>query len=179
VEVTALRHPHASMLSGAPMPFAPLETLGGPEQASWLGRMTDELDNLRTALEWARDLCRELAEYERQQIARYPLRDTIHAEEEPAVVAFCVPSARGRGRHDLTRREQEVLELLAGGCTDGDIAEALFISKKTAAVHVGNIKGKLEARSRVEIVTIALRRGLVAMAPRTGRIAAPNASPRS
>ena len=64
-------------------------------------------------------------------------------------------------RHDLTPREHEVLRLLATGRSDGQIAEELFISKKTAAVHVGNIKGKLGASSRVEIVTIALRTGLV------------------
>ena len=71
--------------------------------------------------------------------------------------------ASGRqGRYDLTPREREVLEMLAAGRSDGQIAEALFISKKTAAVHVGNIKGKLGASSRVEIATIALRTGLVA-----------------
>ena len=69
----------------------------------------------------------------------------------------------GRRRpQDLTLREQEVLGLLAAGRSDGQIAEDLFISKKTAAVHVGNIKGKLGASSRVEIVTIAIRTGLVA-----------------
>ena len=63
---------------------------------------------------------------------------------------------------DLTTREREVLQLLAAGRSDGQIAEALFISKKTASVHVANIKGKLGASSRVEIVTIAIRTGLVA-----------------
>ena len=67
-----------------------------------------------------------------------------------------------RRRLDLTRREREVLQLLATGRSDGQIAEALSISKKTAAVHVGNIKGKLGASSRVEIVTIAMRTGLIA-----------------
>ena len=66
-----------------------------------------------------------------------------------------------RGPYELTIREREVLELLAAGRSDAEIAEALFISKKTAAVHVGNIKGKLGAESRVAIVTIAMRRGLV------------------
>jgi len=66
-----------------------------------------------------------------------------------------------RGRHELTIREREVLELLAAGRSDGEIADALFISKKTAAVHVGNIKGKLGADSRVEIATLAMRRSLV------------------
>ncbi len=58
-----------------------------------------------------------------------------------------------------------MLRLLATGRSDGQIAEELFISKKTAAVHVGNIKGKLGASSRVEIVTIALRTGLVDAEP--------------
>jgi DNA-binding CsgD family transcriptional regulator len=66
-----------------------------------------------------------------------------------------------RGRYELTTREREVLELLAVARSDGEIAEALFISKKTAAVHVGNIKGKLGADSRVGVVTIAMRLGLV------------------
>jgi DNA-binding CsgD family transcriptional regulator len=66
-----------------------------------------------------------------------------------------------RGRYELTIREREVLELLGAGRSDGEIAKALFISKKTAAVHVGNIKGKLGAESRVEIVTLGMRRGLV------------------
>ena len=69
---------------------------------------------------------------------------------------------RRRSRHDLTPREREVLELLATGRSDGQIAQSLFISKKTAAVHVANIKGKLGASSRVEILTIAMRTGLVA-----------------
>jgi predicted ATPase/DNA-binding CsgD family transcriptional regulator len=74
-------------------------------------------------------------------------------------------AAGDSGSHDLTPREHEVLRLLATGRSDGQIAEELFISKKTAAVHVGNIKGKLGASSRVEIVTIALRTGLVDAGP--------------
>jgi DNA-binding CsgD family transcriptional regulator len=65
-----------------------------------------------------------------------------------------------RGRYDLTARERDVLALLATGLSDGEIAEALFISKKTASVHVAAIKGKLGSRSRVEIVTDAIALGL-------------------
>ncbi|TME83611.1 MAG: response regulator transcription factor, partial [Chloroflexi bacterium] len=64
-------------------------------------------------------------------------------------------------RDDLTKREYEVLQLLAAGRSDGQIADELFISKKTAAVHVANIKGKFGAGSRVEIATMARDRGLV------------------
>jgi DNA-binding CsgD family transcriptional regulator len=61
-----------------------------------------------------------------------------------------------RGPEALTAREREVLALVASGASDGDIAEALFISKKTASVHVASIKGKLGASSRIEIARIAL-----------------------
>jgi predicted ATPase/DNA-binding CsgD family transcriptional regulator len=60
-----------------------------------------------------------------------------------------------RGRYDLTPREREVLALLAAGRSDGEIADALFISKKTASVHVASIKGKLGASSRVEMAMLA------------------------
>jgi predicted ATPase/DNA-binding CsgD family transcriptional regulator len=67
----------------------------------------------------------------------------------------------GRSRHDLTPRERVVLELVTAGRSDGEIAEALSITKSTASVHVANIKSKLGAESRVEIATYALRHGLV------------------
>ena len=66
-----------------------------------------------------------------------------------------------RGRYDLTSREREVLVLVVAGRSDGEIAEALFISKKTASFHVAMIKGKLGARSRVEIATDAIGLGLI------------------
>jgi DNA-binding CsgD family transcriptional regulator len=72
-----------------------------------------------------------------------------------------------RGRYDLTRREREVLGLVVAGQSDGEIAEALFISKKTASFHVAMIKGKLGARSRVEIATDAIGLGLIE-APTSG-----------
>jgi DNA-binding CsgD family transcriptional regulator len=68
---------------------------------------------------------------------------------------------QARGRYDLTPREHEVLVLLAAGHSDGEIAERLFISKKTASVHVASIKGKLGVRSRVEIATDAIGLGII------------------
>jgi DNA-binding CsgD family transcriptional regulator len=57
----------------------------------------------------------------------------------------------------LTRREQEVLELLAEGRSNREIAATLFIAPKTASVHVSNILGKLGASSRTEAAAIAYR----------------------
>ena len=75
------------------------------------------------------------------------------------------PGEATRSRFDLTPREREVLELVVAGHTNAQIGEALFISRKTASVHVANIKEKLAADSRVGIVTIALDRGLVGRTP--------------
>jgi ATP/maltotriose-dependent transcriptional regulator MalT len=60
----------------------------------------------------------------------------------------------------LTPRELEVLRLVAAGRSNLQIAEALFISRKTASVHVSNILAKLGVRSRVEAAATAHRLGL-------------------
>jgi predicted ATPase/DNA-binding CsgD family transcriptional regulator len=66
-------------------------------------------------------------------------------------------SQRTRRPFELTPREREVLALVSAGLTDGEIAESLVISKKTASVHVANAKAKLGASSRVEMATMAIR----------------------
>jgi DNA-binding CsgD family transcriptional regulator len=60
----------------------------------------------------------------------------------------------------LTQREREVLELLADGRSNPQIAAELFISRKTASVHVSNILGKLGVASRGEAAAVAHRLGL-------------------
>ena len=66
-------------------------------------------------------------------------------------------------RHgNLTRREVEILRLIGLGRSDPEIAEELFISPKTASVHVSNIKGKLGAESRLQVALRAREMGLVA-----------------
>ena len=62
--------------------------------------------------------------------------------------------------YGLTAREAEVLALVAGGLSNQDIAERLFISPKTASVHVSNIYGKLGVESRVAAATKAHEMGL-------------------
>jgi non-specific serine/threonine protein kinase len=64
-------------------------------------------------------------------------------------------------RHDLSRRELEVLALVSAGRSDGEIAERLFISKKTASVHVAHIKDKVGADSRIEVALAGIRLGLL------------------
>jgi DNA-binding NarL/FixJ family response regulator len=76
-------------------------------------------------------------------------------------VAASDMTARQADRFGLTRRELDVLALVAEGCTNREIGEALFISTKTASAHVSHILSKLEVRSRIEAATAAHRLGLV------------------
>ena len=61
----------------------------------------------------------------------------------------------------LTGREREVLALVAEGLTNREIGKRLFISEKTASVHLSNLMAKLNVSSRTEAVTVAHRRGLL------------------
>jgi len=61
----------------------------------------------------------------------------------------------------LTEREQEVLELLAAGRSNEEIAEALVISKHTVARHRENLMRKLGLHNRAELVKYAIRKGII------------------
>lgn len=67
---------------------------------------------------------------------------------------------RQEGPARLTPRELEVLELVAAGHSNRQIGERLFISTKTAGVHVSNILAKLTVTTRLEAAAWAHRRGL-------------------
>ncbi|MGA9533334.1 MAG: response regulator transcription factor [Anaerolineales bacterium] len=72
------------------------------------------------------------------------------------------PEAADSDRLDgLTEREQEVLELVAEGDTNGEIGQQLSISPKTVARHRENIMQKLNLHSRTELVKYAIRKGII------------------
>jgi DNA-binding CsgD family transcriptional regulator len=87
--------------------------------------------------------------------------------DTPAVESRPVPArpdfaARARRVHTaLTDREREVLCLVAGGATNRAIGRRLFISPKTASVHVSRILTKLDATTRTEAAALAHASGLV------------------
>jgi ATP/maltotriose-dependent transcriptional regulator MalT len=94
----------------------------------------------------------------RRELERLARRGRIDLAAPPADQTAPTRAADPFG---LTPREREVLALLADGRTNRQIAEALFISVKTAGIHVSNILAKLGVASRGEAAAIAHRGGLV------------------
>ena len=61
----------------------------------------------------------------------------------------------------VTKREEEVLQLIADGCSTPEVAERLYISQKTVKNHLASIYQKLDARDRTQAVLLAVRMGIV------------------
>ncbi len=66
----------------------------------------------------------------------------------------------------LTKREIEVLKLVAEGLSNQDIGELLFVSKQTVGKHISNILEKLHLANRTQAALYALRQGLVSLHPK-------------
>jgi len=114
-----------------------------------------------------------------QQMGAEPLSEDIKAlvrrarlrieSGAPTGVADPPPSSEdGTDRFGLTAREREVLHLVADGRSNSEIAQELFISRKTASVHVSNILAKLGVSTRVQAAALAHRQGLVRSAADAG-----------
>jgi DNA-binding CsgD family transcriptional regulator len=99
----------------------------------------------------AQPLLRELQALARR--ARLPVENP----KRDALTGDVAPTAPA---HSLTARELEVLELLIEGYSNPEIAKRLFMSPKTASVHVSRILGKLGATNRTQAATIGHRLGL-------------------
>jgi DNA-binding NarL/FixJ family response regulator len=76
------------------------------------------------------------------------------AEQERAHLASSYPDG-------LTEREVEVLCRLAGGKTNGEIADELYVSVRTVERHIANIYAKIGTRGRANATAYVLTRGLV------------------
>ena len=77
---------------------------------------------------------------------------------DPALAPTLVSSER---EGLLTSREREILQLLAHGLSNGDVAGKLYISQETVKSHVRHILAKLEADTRTQAVAIALRESII------------------
>ena len=61
----------------------------------------------------------------------------------------------------VTKREEEVLQLISDGCSTAEVAERLYISQKTVKNHLASIYEKLDARDRTQAVLAAVRIGII------------------
>jgi DNA-binding NarL/FixJ family response regulator len=85
---------------------------------------------------------------------------------EPQIASRLMKRVREEAQSDLwklTEREQEVLQLLAQGMANKQIAHELSISLRTAKFHVSSLLSKLNASNRTEVVTEAVARGLITL----------------
>ena len=145
------------------------ETVGQPyplaralQQAAGAALTAGDRDGAAARLRRAVGLARELgAEPLRDSITLLARRARIPLGDSPADGAGGPGDEAGPGREPgrlgLTAREFEVLRLVAAGQSNRDIASELFISAKTASVHVSNILGKLGVSSRGEAAATAHR----------------------
>ena len=92
-----------------------------------------------------------------------PIIRQVHAGGGP------IPAEVGRKLADritkpaLTPREAEILDLVAKGLRNKEIAGKLYISEDTVQGHVKNILAKLKVHDRAEAVTVGIRRGILRM----------------
>jgi len=85
----------------------------------------------------------------------------VHAGNKRIPPRLAAQLAEHMSDEDLTPREIEVLNQIAGGNRNRDIAEKLFITEETVKVHIKHIMEKLGASDRTQAVAIGVRRGII------------------
>lgn len=86
---------------------------------------------------------------------------SVHSGKKRIPAEIAAQLAEHMGDEALTDREVEVLQQVAGGNRNRDIAEKLFISEETVKVHIKHIMEKLGATDRTQAVAIGVRRGII------------------
>ena len=92
------------------------------------------------------------------------VREAVSGDVSPQVAASMLQEAKGladEAESVITKREIEVLQLIADGCSTPEVGEKLFISQKTVKNHLASIYAKLDARDRTQAVLQAVRMGIV------------------
>src|SRR5579872_6083787 len=85
----------------------------------------------------------------------------VHAGKKRVPAELAAQLAEHMSDDNLTTREVEVLQHVAGGNRNRDIAELLRISEETVKVHIKHIMDKLGAKDRTQAIAIAVRRGII------------------
>jgi len=129
--------------------------------------LTADGDDERLALDAAQAGCSGFVGKDRGVNELLAAIRAAHAGEaliSPSMLARLLPRLDRRYKgvgSELSRRELEVLKVMAEGTSDKDIADRLGISLNTARKHVQNIIGRLGAHSKLEAIVIAVREGVI------------------
>jgi DNA-binding CsgD family transcriptional regulator len=156
----------AEIAGGDPVPhweraIAEFERLGIVVEAAWAkAELACRLVAAEESRARATELVAEAHDVARQVSATPLLRFVRSLARRARLDVPGIEPAPTAEQLGLTDREVSVLRLLADGRTNKDIATALFISAKTASVHVSNILRKLGATTRGEAAAVARRHGL-------------------
>ncbi|MFF3878260.1 AAA family ATPase [Streptomyces sp. NPDC001978] len=156
-----------------------VRAVSGPDSAAWERAVAafsygDVYERARCQLRFAEALLAAERRAEAAVQARETRETAVRLGAGPLLERIDALIRRGRladaspggdRTSPLTAREQDVLRLLALGRSNRQIGEELFITGKTASVHVSNILAKLGAASRTEAVAIAYREGLITPEP--------------
>jgi DNA-binding NarL/FixJ family response regulator len=137
-----------------------------PLRPLWMRELNGWLDQARAALgpeastkAWAEGLALGVVDAVAEAMAA-----NRTSGESVGAGSASVSVGTAEGQPSLTRRETEVLQMVAGGNTNKEIASHLLLSVATVERHIANIYGKIGARGRAEATAFAITRGLVAPA---------------
>jgi DNA-binding NarL/FixJ family response regulator len=100
---------------------------------------------------------------QRRTLQRGPRRrrPVARCSPPPSPRAWCRRSARPGATSPLAARERQVLELVAKGTSNREIARELFISEATVKTHLSHLYGKLGVKDRAAAVAVAYDRGIL------------------
>lgn len=91
-------------------------------------------------------------------------RETVVVREVPVSVPAPTPFTRDEARQEklgITRRELEILELIAAGLSNKEIASRVYVSENTVKTHAASVFEKLNAKRRTQAVQLAKEAGLI------------------
>ena len=154
-ELTALGVPIVCIAEGRDIESA-ASAISAGAQAVLVGNVTGTqlAAAISSAVSGLITLSSDLAELMRQGLV------VEFKDQQDSDAVGAIPGDDGNPEH-LTRREREVLEMMADGFSNKEIAAQLSISAHTVKFHISPILGKLGASSRTEAASIGLRRGLI------------------
>jgi DNA-binding CsgD family transcriptional regulator len=115
------------------------------------------------------------AEWLAREIEAFASRARLQLGSDAELAAAPQVDEEAADPFGLTERERQVLELVAGGRTNREIGQELYMAEKTAGVHVSRMLAKLDVRSRTEAAAVAHRLGLAWCCRPDTRTASPNA----